>query len=94
MSASRLEDVWEDREAAGSAEADACELMGQLSNGLVGVAAALARLRRRLPAADAIRDELGRVDEAFATPIALARKLAIAIHASHDCSRPSRAARR
>jgi hypothetical protein len=94
MSAPRLEDVWEDREAEGSAEADPCELMGELSNRLVGVAAALARLRRRLPAADAIRDELGRIDEAFASPIALARKLGIAVHASHDCSPPSRAARR
>ena len=32
MSASRLEDMWEDREAAGSTEADACALMGELSN--------------------------------------------------------------
>jgi hypothetical protein len=80
-----------DREAAGSAEAGPCELMGELSNRLVGIAAALARAQRRLSAQDAIRDELGRVDEAFATPIALARKLGIAVHASHDCSRRSRA---
>jgi hypothetical protein len=91
MSAQRLEEVWSDRSPA---EADACELMGELSSLMVGVAAALARVQRRLPGPCALHGELHRVDEAFATPIALARKLAIAVHAAHDCSRSSRAARR
>jgi hypothetical protein len=93
MSAQRLQDVFGGRDPVGSGEADSCELMGELSSLMVGVAAALARAQRHLRATDPIRAELCQVDEAFAAPISLARKLAVLVHATHDCSRSSRSTR-
>jgi hypothetical protein len=89
MSAQGLEEVFGgDPELDG--DADSCELMGELSSMMVGIAAALARAQRRLHPTDALRMELHELDESFAAPISLARKLAVAVHAAHDCSRSSR----
>jgi hypothetical protein len=63
---------------------EACELTRGLVNELVATAAVLARAKRRLPPTDPLGAELHRIDEAFAEPIDLARKLGMAVHA-HDC---------
>jgi hypothetical protein len=62
---------------------EACELTRGLINELVATAAVLARAKRGLPATDPLCSELHRIDEAFAEPIDLARKLGMAVHAHH-----------
>jgi hypothetical protein len=59
---------------------DACELTQELTNNLVALAALLARARRRFPDSDAAGRELRAIDQAFAEPIDLARKLSMAVH--------------
>jgi hypothetical protein len=81
VTAPRLVDVWTDPEPAGAGDADCCDLMGELSTLMVGVAAALALVQRRLLVTDPMREELSRVDQELSTPIALARQLALALHA-------------
>ena len=62
---------------------DACNLTQELTNHLVAVAALLARARRNFPIDGATGRELQAIDEAFAEPIDLARKLSMAVHSTH-----------
>jgi hypothetical protein len=68
-----------------SSNCDACELTRELTNLMVAIAASIERSRRRVAPTDSLQRELQAIDDAFAQPIALARKLFIAVYATHDC---------
>lgn len=58
---------------------EACAVTQELSNLLVVIAADLARMRRHLGEEGQLDGELLAIDEAFAEPIALARKVCVAV---------------
>jgi hypothetical protein len=59
---------------------DVHELTQELTHQLVALAALFARARRRLPEGSVAGRELHAIDQAFAEPIDLARKLNMAVH--------------
>jgi hypothetical protein len=59
---------------------EACELARELTNHLVALAALLTRAKRRFPDSGDTGRELRAIDQAFAEPIDLARKLSMAVH--------------
>ncbi len=71
-----------------SSPCDACELTRELTNLMVAIAASIERSRRRVAPTDALQVGLQTIDDAFAGPIALARKLFVAVYAAHECRDP------
>jgi hypothetical protein len=70
-----------------AADSDLYELTQELTHQLVALAALLARARRRLPEGSVAGCELQAIDQAFAGPIDLARKLNMAVHGDQPESR-------
>ena len=64
------------------------ELATELTHLLVAIDAHIVRTRRSVPSNDPLGGLLREIDESFAEPIALARRLLMAVHVTHETSPP------